>query len=246
MKLFKAQGGKAHVCMALVALACATWLTTAHAQEQSMEERLRAQLRSVTSQLQQANNELALLKSGAAAGGAGVAGTAKAAPSPDVEALKAELAQSRQQLSRERDARGRHDSDVQQAREAAAKANAQVQQFRSAYDELLKMARTAEAERQRLASDAKLQQTAIAQCEAKNQQLYALGHEVLQAYEKMDLNTLLAARQPFAAQSRVKYEQIAQQYGDRLYQGKFDAQAVTLQQAQETGDTLHIGPEAKP
>jgi hypothetical protein len=33
----------------------------------------------------------------------------------------------------------------------------------------------------------------------------------------------MQARQPFAAQSRVKLEQIAQQYGDQLYQGRFDA-----------------------
>lgn len=229
MKLSKAPGVQARACMAsVVTLVCAASAITVHAQEQSMEERLRAQLRSVTSQLQQANNELALLKSGT--GGAQAA--PKASPSPDVEALKAELAQSRQQLSRERDARGRRDADVQQAKETVDKAQAQVQQFRAAYDELLKMARTTETERQRLAKEGAAQQAAVAQCELKNQQLYALGQEVLQAYEKMDMATMLAARQPFAAQSRVRLEQIAQEYGDRLYQGKFDARAAT--QAQET------------
>jgi ribosome-binding ATPase YchF (GTP1/OBG family) len=214
----------------VVALVCTASAITVHAQEQSMEERLRAQLRSVTSQLQQANNELALLKSGT--GGAQAAAKAAPSPSPDVEALKAELAQSRQQLSRERDARGRRDADVQQAKETVDKAQAQVQQFRAAYNELLKMARTTETERQRLANEGAAQQAAVAQCELKNQQLYALGQEVLQAYEKMDMATMLAARQPFAAQSRVRLEQIAQEYGDRLYQGKFDARAAT--QAQET------------
>lgn len=231
MKLSKAPGVQARACMAsVVALVCTASAITVHAQEQSMEERLRAQLRSVTSQLQQANNELALLKSGT--GGAQAAAKAAPSPSPDVEALKAELAQSRQQLSRERDARGRRDADVQQAKETVDKAQAQVQQFRAAYNELLKMARTTETERQRLANEGAAQQAAVAQCELKNQQLYALGQEVLQAYEKMDMATMLAARQPFAAQSRVRLEQIAQEYGDRLYQGKFDARAAT--QAQET------------
>ncbi|MCY1561968.1 hypothetical protein D9M68_992960 [compost metagenome] len=53
-----------------------------------------------------------------------------------------------------------------------------------------------------------------------------MGQEVLRAYETVDLGSVLASRQPFAAQSRVKFEQIAQQYGDKLYEGKFDVRAV--------------------
>lgn len=231
MKLFKCLRAPARVGMAVVALGCAAAAIPVQAQEQSMEERLRVQLRSVTSQLQQAQNELAQLK----AGGTTAAVKSPAAPAAEVDALKAELAQSRQQLSRERDARGRRDADAQatqrQAEETSAKAQAQVQQFRSAYDELLKMARASEAERQRLSGEGAAQQAVITQCVAHNQQLYALGREVLQAYEQMDLGTVLAARQPFAAQSRVKFEQLAQQYGDRLYQGKFDVNAAPAQVA---------------
>jgi len=106
------------------------------------------------------------------------------------------------------------------------KATAQIAQYRGAYDDLLKMARASEAERQRLATEAATHRTAIAQCEAKNAQLYAVGQEILKAYETVDLGSVLASRQPFAAQSRVKFEQIAQQYGDKLYEGKFDVRAV--------------------
>ena len=53
-----------------------------------------------------------------------------------------------------------------------------------------------------------------------------MGQEILKAYETVDLGSVLASRQPFAAQSRVKFEQIAQQYGDKLYEGKFDVRAV--------------------
>lgn len=210
------------------ALACAG---LAQAQEQSMEARLRAQLRTVTGQLQQAQNALAQ---------AAPAATARPAQSADVEALRAELAHSQAQLARERDVRSRRDAQFstaqQQAQEAVAKASAQVAQFRSAYDELLKMARAAESERHKLAQQAGLQQTAIAQCEAKNQQLYAVGMEVVQAYEQLDMGALMSVRQPFAAQSRVKFEQIAQEYGDRLYQGKFDARAAHAPQVAESGD----------
>lgn len=206
---------------------------TVRAQGQSMEERLRAQLRTVTSQLQQAQNELAQIKAGGA--GAGVA--ARPAAAPDAEALRADLAQSRSQLARERELRTRRDAEFAaaqlQAKEAVEKAGAQVAQFRGAYDELLKMARASEAERLRLGQENTLHTTAIAQCEAKNQQLYAVGTEVLEAYEKVDMSAVMSARQPFAAQARVKFEQIAQQYGDRLYQSKFDVRAVSVPAAPE-------------
>jgi len=184
-------------------------------QGQSMEERLRNQLRITTTQLQDAQNELAVLKAGKAA----PAAAQKNAPAADVDSVKKELAEARSQLAAERRARERNHDATQAALE---KSNGQGAQYRNAYEELLKLARAAEAERQRLAQEAKSQQTAITQCEAKNTQLYAVGQEILQAYETMDIGTIMSVRQPFAAQSRVKYEQIAQQYGDKLYEGRFD------------------------
>jgi hypothetical protein len=59
--------------------------------------------------------------------------------------LRAELAQSRQQLAREREHSSRRDAEVQavrqQATEVIGKSNAQVNQFRTAYNELLKCTR---------------------------------------------------------------------------------------------------------
>jgi hypothetical protein len=83
--------------------------------------------------------------------------------------------------------------------------------------------RRLEAERLRLDGEVAAQRGALARCEGKNAQLYATGQEILQAYEGLDVLGVMQARQPFAAQSRVRLEQIAQQYGDQLYQGRFDA-----------------------
>lgn len=215
--------------LVLAMLACGGGIT--HAQQpqgQSMEERLRAQLRVTTSQLQQAQNELAALKAGQATSAPAAASAAPA--KSELEAIKKELAQSQAQLAAERHARSQASAGTEQLRQQAQatteKATAQIAQYRGAYDELLKMARAAEAERQRLATETATQRTALTQCEAKNAQLYAAGQEILRAYETVDLGSVLASRQPFAAQSRVKFEQIAQQYGDKLYEGKFDARAV--------------------
>lgn len=190
---------------------------SAQAQTQSMEERLRAQLRITTSQLQQAQNELAILKGGNPTS-PGV-GATPIAPN-DVEKLKKDLERSQ---AAERQARENLSGATRQSNAVVEKANAQLAQYRGAYDELLKLARASESERQRLAIAAGGQQDAVKQCEAKNAQLYAAGLEILHAYETLDVGTVLSARQPFAAQSRVKFEQIAQQYGDKLYDGRFDA-----------------------
>lgn len=186
-----------------------------------MEDRLRAQLRVTTAQLQEVQNELAKLKAGKNSG---------AAPSDEVAALKEELAQSKAELEKERRARSQAAAGNQQLQEQAntfvEKANAQIAQYRSAYENLLKMARASEAERQRLAGEAAGRSAAIQQCEAKNGELYALGNEILRAYETVGFGDVLSSRQPFAAKARAKYEEIAQEYGDKLYQGQFDARAV--------------------
>lgn len=194
--------------------------SAAQAQNQSMEERLRAQLRITTTQLQQAQNELAAFK-----GGAGPASTPA-----DIEKVKKDLASSQ---AAERQAREKLSGVKQQNQAALDKANAQIAQYRSAYDELLKLARASEGERQRLAVETTAQANAVSQCEAKNTQLYAVGQEILHAYETLDMGSLMSARQPFAAQSRVKLDQVAQQYGDKLYEGRFDARSSNAPAAEQ-------------
>ncbi|MDP9902449.1 hypothetical protein [Variovorax ginsengisoli] len=211
---------------ALTILAMLGCATAAAQVTQSMEERLRAQLRITTAQLQQAQNELSVLK----AASPQAKPAASAAVDTDLAALRKELAHAEGQLSAERHSRSQAMENNQQLRTqvqaVTEKASSQVAQYRQAYDELLKMARASETERQRLAADSALQRTAVTQCEAKNAQLYAVGQEILRAYETLDVGRVLASRQPFAAQSRVKYEQIAQQYGDKLYEGRFDVRSV--------------------
>jgi colicin import membrane protein len=192
-------------------------------QGQSMEERLRAQLRTVTAQLQEAQNEVAMLKAGHAAAATLASPASTAAP----EAGRKELAEVREQLAAQRQARQQEAALLRQSQATASKAAEQVAQYRNAYDGLLKIARASEAERQRLAGEEKLRQEALALCAAKNVKLYETGQEILTAYENIDLGTLVTTRQPFATRSRVKYEQIAQDYGDKLYEGRFDARTVT-------------------
>lgn len=204
---------------ALLLMLLAGGTAQAQAQKgQSMEERLRAELRNVTAQLQQTRGELEMLK----AKGAPVA---KAAPvaAPASDALKKDLARSQSQLAQERAQREKLAEEQQRGAAAAQEMAARLAQYRQASDSLAASGRQLEAERLRLDGEVAAQRGALARCEGKNAQLYATGQEILQAYEGLDVLGVMQARQPFAAQSRVRLEQIAQQYGDQLYQGRFDA-----------------------
>ncbi|MDN2718666.1 hypothetical protein O0879_27570 [Janthinobacterium sp. SUN120] len=185
---------------------------------QSMEERLRAELRNVTAQLQQTRGELELLK----AKGAPAAKAAPVAASAS-DGLKKELARSQSQLAQERAQREKLGEQQQRSVAAAQEASASLAQYRQASEQLAATGKQLEAERVRLDGEVASQRGALARCESKNAQLYAAGQEILQAYEGLDVLDVMKARQPFAAQSRVKLEQIAQQYGDQLYLGRFDA-----------------------
>lgn len=185
---------------------------------QSMEERLRAELRNVTAQLQQTRGELEQLK----AKGAPVAKAAPAA-APASDALKKDLARSQSQLAQERAQREKLVEQQQRSAAAAQEAAASLAQYRQASEQLTATGRQLETERLRLDGEVTAQRGALARCESKNAQLYATAQEILQAYEGLDVLGVMKARQPFAAQSRVKLEQVAQQYGDQLYQGRFDA-----------------------
>jgi len=189
---------------------------------QSMEERLRAELRNVTAQLQETRGELEVLKAkGApAAKAASVAATAG-------DGLKKELARSQSQLAQERAQREKLGEQQQRSAAAAQEAAANLAQYRQASEQLAATGKQLEAERARLDGEVTVQRGALARCASKNARLYATGQEILQAYEGLDVLDVMKARQPFAAQSRVKLEQIAQQYGDQLYQDRFDARQTS-------------------
>ncbi|MCI3203571.1 MULTISPECIES: hypothetical protein [Pandoraea] len=222
--------------VAVLLAACSAAVAQTPQGTPSMEERLRTQLRATTEQLQQAQNELAALK----AGGATPAGAAGKASKDSPEALRKALDDAQQQLAAERQARERLSLDARacasEVKTVADKANAQIAQYRNAYDELLKLARQADAQRKQLAQETDVQRAALKLASEKNDRLYAVGQEILTAYETMDVATVVAARQPFATQARVKYEQIAQQYGDKLYEGKFDEQQAIAAASAKPGD----------
>ncbi|WP_409318304.1 DNA repair protein [Pseudomonas sp. KCJK9016] len=195
-------------------------LIAAGASAEGMEERLRTQLRSTTQQLQTLQSQQAQ----ASAAQLAAQNEAKAAQA-QIKQLTAELAKAKglaEQLA------GQQQSLHSQARAQVAASNEQVGKFKKAYDELLVMARAKEAERSKLQAQLAERDTQVQQCSVKNQQMYGVAKQILTAYENIDVAEVMKIRQPFAGSARVKFDELAQGFGDELYKTQFDAPQAAL------------------
>ena len=190
------------------------------AQAEGMEERLRTQLRSTTQQLQALQSQQAQ----ASAAQLAAQNEAKAAQA-QIKQLTAELAKAKglaEQLA------GQQQNLHNQAQAQVAASSEQVGKFKKAYDELLVMARAKEAERSKLQAQLAERDTQVQQCSVKNQQMYGVAKQILSAYENIDVAEVMKIRQPFAGSARVKFDELAQGFGDELYKTQFDAPQAAL------------------
>lgn len=190
----------------------------AHAE--GMEERLRTQLRSTTQQLQALQSQQAQ----ASAAQLAAQNEAKAAQA-QIKQLTAELAKAKglaEQLA------GQQQSLHSQAQAQVAASAEQTGKFKKAYDELLLMARAKEVERSKLQAQLAERDTQVQQCSVKNQQMYGVAKQILTAYENIDVAEVMKIRQPFAGSARVKFDELAQGFGDELYKTQFDAPQAAL------------------
>lgn len=211
--------GRGRRLAAAVALCAAGLSLGSAAQAESMEERLRAQLRSTTQQLQQLQSEQAQINAAKTA-----AETQRDAAQKELESLRAQLAKSRGQAEK---LAGQQEAMLESAQAQAAANHAQLGKFKGAYDELLTLSRAKETERVALARTLAQRDEEVKVCVAKNREMYAAGKEILNAYERISTGDILALKQPFAGKARVQFEEQAQAYGDKLY----DAQAPRSQAA---------------
>ncbi|VVM54222.1 DNA repair protein [Pseudomonas fluorescens] len=190
------------------------------ASAEGMEERLRTQLRSTTQQLQALQSQQAQ----ASAAQLAAQNEAKAAQA-QIKQLTAELAKAKgvaEQLA------GQQQSLHSQAQAQVAASTEQTGKFKKAYDELLVMARAKEAERSKLQAQLAERDTQVQQCSVKNQQMYGVAKQILTAYENIDVAEVMKIRQPFAGSARVKFDELAQGFGDELYKTQFDAPQAAL------------------
>lgn len=190
----------------------------APASAQSIEDKLRTQLRTTTQQLrelQDAQAQLQVEKTDAQ--------QQRDKAEADAKQAQADLAAAKGKSTAQ--AAAEHALAIEKA--SHARDAEELQKIKSAYADLQVQSHSADMERGQAQNQLKTVGTQLQTCEAKNIRLYQVGHEILAAYEHVDFETVLRTREPFAQSARVKYDQIAQDFGDELYEGKFDPQAPT-------------------
>jgi chromosome segregation ATPase len=93
---------------------------------------------------------------------------------------------------------------------------ADIQSWAAGYDAYVQLAKRAEAEGASLAAQVIQLRATVADRETKNLTLYQLGGEILTRYEKAGLGTAIFDKEPFIGLSRVKLENLVQDYKDKL------------------------------
>lgn len=209
--------GRGWRLVAVAALCAAGLGVGTAARAETMEERLRAQLRSTTQQLQQLQSEQAQVNAAKAA-----AEAQRDAAQKELEGLRGQLAKAKGQAEKLAEQQG---AVMESAQAQVAASHAQLGKFKGAYDELLTLSRAKETERQTLARALAQRDTEARACIAKNREMYEAGKEILNAYERIGAGGILAMKQPFAGSARVKFEEQAQAYGDKLYDAQVGATA---------------------
>ena len=84
------------------------------------------------------------------------------------------------------------------------------------YAKLADYAKQTEGKRAELASKIIILDRRIAEQQTKNEEMYQLANEVLDRYAIFGLGTAIAAREPFVGITKVKFQNIVQDYQNKL------------------------------
>ena len=203
--------------MKRIARIAGTWalmLMASAIHAQSLEDQLRTQLREARSQLQDLQGQQAQWQA------------QQATAEQQRDQARKELQQAQAELAKLRGSSAGNTAAIATERADRQRAEAEAQRVQKAYGEATAKAQQQDAQNATLTTQWNTAKSQLGTCTAKNQQLYAIGNEILDAYAHLGFGTVLKSRQPFAAAARVKLENAAQAYGDRLYEQHYDPHAA--------------------
>jgi hypothetical protein len=95
-----------------------------------------------------------------------------------------------------------------------------LEKWKASQAQAVELARKTESERQKLALRKIELERQVADQQMKNTAMFKVGNEILDRYEKFGLGTAITAREPFVGITRVKLQNLVQDYGDRLVDQK--------------------------
>lgn len=209
---------KARLIIATAALSLTLAGTAGAAEDPGIENQLRNQLRSTVTQLRELQDQQATLQAQKTAaeqerdalkkkaGGGGAAPSAKAVAA--AAALKRSLAGARQ--------------DAEAARQAASQTQAELAQAKQQLEQAQAALRSLQAQDEELKATLASTSSTLEACKVKNVELISVGNEVLDRFKKVGVSGAVLAREPFTGLHRIKLQNLAQGYEDRLYAGRYD------------------------
>jgi hypothetical protein len=183
--------------------------------QQTTESRLRDALRNTMLQLRDAQGQIATLQASQAQ-----SDKDNADLKTKVDALNAQIASLTKQSADDKAASDKVAADLkaQNADQATqiGKLNDALAAWQKDDKQYVQLSKDKEAARAQLAAQVILMQRVIDDRETKNLALYNLGNEILTRYEKYGLGEALAAKEPFTGLTRVKLQELVQDYRDKV------------------------------
>lgn len=205
----------------LCCIACLLPVAAVHAQ--TLEEQLRAQLRDARSQLQDLQGNQAQWQA------------QKATLEQQRDQARKALETAQAELNKPHGPSAHDVAALAAERAARERAEAENKRLQAIVADNEAKAREQAGRNTGVATELAAAQAQVERCTAKNQQLYAVANEILDAYSHIGVGTVLSSREPFAASARVKLENAAQAYGDRLYEQRYDPRATGTEKPAKPG-----------
>ena len=171
-------------------------------------KKLRDQLRALSTQLQTSEAERAAL----------------ASAKTELEEKNKELTTQIETITkRANDEKTRNDkqianlqTQIEEHKTQSARLGESLGKWKIEHGKVTAIATKKESERATLASKVIVLERTLADRESRNLELYKVGREVLDRYENFAFGRALLAREPFTGLSRVKLENLVQDYQDKL------------------------------
>ena len=91
-----------------------------------------------------------------------------------------------------------------------------LDKWQAAHATIADIAKKKEVERAKLSAKASDLERKVADLRTRNAELYKVGSEILARYEKFGVGEALTAREPFTGNTKVKLQNIVQDYNDKL------------------------------
>lgn len=172
------------------------------------EQKMRETIRNTMVQLRDANAKLATVQA------------AQAETEEKVKELQGQLEELTKKSSAEKKAANETIDDLKTKLTASElqvnHLTESLGKWKLGYAKLADYAKATEGKRAELASKIILLDRRIADQQVKNAEMYRLGNEVLDRYAQFGLGTAISAREPFVGITKVKFQNLVQDYQNKL------------------------------